>query len=38
METPPLFAGNGLVSKRKPAHSTNEALMPQIFATSVQEI
>jgi hypothetical protein len=38
METPPLFVGNGLVSNRKPAHSTNEAVMPQILAASLQEI
>jgi hypothetical protein len=38
METPPRHIGNGLVSKRKPAHSTNETVMPRTFAASVQEI
>jgi hypothetical protein len=38
METPPLYIENHLVSNRNPAHSTNEAVMPQIFAASLEEI
>src|SRR6266516_2765546 len=38
LETPPRWAGNGLVSNRKPARSTNEAAKMQKSASWFQKV